>query len=212
MFWEWVFIISFAVILSAFTGIRAFLPLTLTALLAKFNLLSVKSFYNIPFIEFLTDDRVLAFLVIATVIEVVSDKIPAVDNFLDGVYSLLKPVISFVSIYGIFQTLEPWQSAILAITFSLISTSTMMGTKSAVRLASTSTTAGTVNPVISFLEDLFVTIKTLLALLFSWLLPIIAFIVLIFVFILMFVFVKFSLKFLKSKVFLKSRLQKLINP
>lgn len=199
MFWDWVFIISFAIILSAFTGIRAFLPLTITGLLAKFNLLSIKGFYSIPFIGFITDDKVLAFLVVATVIEVISDKVPAVDNFLDGVYSFLKPVISFVSVYGIFQGLEPWQSAIVAITFSLVSTSTMMGTKGVVRLASTSTTAGTMNPVISFLEDMFVTVKILLALIFSWLLPIIAFIVLIFVFILISVFVKFSFRFLKSQ-------------
>lgn len=195
---DWVFIVSFAIILAAFTGIRAFLPITITAIFAKFNLISIKAFYNIPFIDFITDDRVLAFLVIATIIEILFDKIPAVDNFLDGVYTFLKPLISFVAVYGIFYNLEPWQASIVAITFSLISNSTMMGTKNIVRLTSTATTAGTANPFISLLEDILVSIKTSLSLIVSWLLPIIAVLSLIITVGLIIIFFKVSGKVLEK--------------
>lgn len=183
---EYFFIISFAIVLAASTGIRAFLPITITALLAKFNLIALKDLYSTPFIQYITDDRVLLFLILATVIEILSDKIPAIDNFLDGVYTVIKPVIAFLSSYAVISAnLEPWQNMIISITLALSTTSVSMGTKGVVRLASTTTTAGTANPIISFIEDILVSIKILLSTLILWILPIMAFmsILLTFVFV-----------------------------
>lgn len=173
---EYLFIISFAIVLAASTGIRAFLPITITAFLAKFNLIAIKDLYSTPFIQYITDDRVLLFLILATVIEILSDKIPAVDNFLDGVYTVIKPVIAFFTSYAVISAnLEPWQNAIIAITLALSTTSVSMGLKGTVRLASTTTTAGTLNTIISFVEDILVSVKILLSMIFIWILPIMAF-------------------------------------
>lgn len=180
---EWIFIISFAIVLAASTGIRAFLPLTITAILAKLNIFVIP--IDSSFINFVTDDRVLAFLIIATVIEIISDKIPAVDNFLDVVYTIVKPLISFISSYSI-MNMEPWQSTIVSITLALMATSVSMGTKAAVRFTSTSSTAGVFNPLISILEDLLVIFKMTISIVFYIVLPIIAIFVIFLVFYLTF--------------------------
>lgn len=180
---EWIFIISFAIVLAASTGIRAFLPLTITAILAKLNIFVIP--IDSSFINFVTDDRVLAFLIIATVIEIISDKIPAVDNFLDVVYNIVKPLISFISSYSIIN-MEPWQSTIVSITLALMATSVSMGTKAAVRFTSTSSTAGIFNPLISILEDLLVIFKMTISIVFYIVLPIIAIFVIFLVFYLTF--------------------------
>jgi hypothetical protein len=86
-FFDIIFIISFAIILSSLTGLRTFLPITTFSILAKFNLIQLK-IYNTPFYNFITDDRVLLVFLIATVLELLADKIPAIDNFLDSVLIL----------------------------------------------------------------------------------------------------------------------------
>ncbi|MCS7243892.1 MAG: DUF4126 domain-containing protein [Candidatus Calescibacterium sp.] len=199
---EWVFIVSFAIVLSASTGIRAFLPLTITALLAKFEIVSFLQ--TTPFINYITDDRVLYFLIAATVIEILSDKIPALDNFLDGIYFLIKPVLSFVSTYGIFYgSLELWQTVIMSITLTLASTSVSMGTKGTVRLISTTTTSGIANPLVSTIEDLIVIFKMVLGVIFIWTLPVLALISVIFTIFLVFVVLKI-VKFENLKAFFEN--------
>ncbi len=198
---DWLFIISFAIVLAAFTGIRAFLPITIIGIFSKLNIVPIDNFNYIPFINYITDDRVLAFLIISTIIEILSDKIPAVDNFLDGVYTFLKPVVSFISVYGIACFgFEPWQVAIISITMSLISLG-VSTTKGAIRVASTTGSLGLANPFISILEDIFVTIKMILSILFSWLLPIISFLVIIGLIFITIWFFKVGRKVFNRKVF-----------
>lgn len=193
---EWIFIISFAIVLASATGLRAFLPLTIVSIMAKLNLVTIPA--SSHFITFITDDRVLIFLICATVIEILSDKIPVVDNFLDGVYSFVKPILSLISSFGIvFSKLEFWQAAIIAITLSFVSTSTAMVTKGVVRLTSSATTGGTANPFVSLIEDILVTIKMVLSIIFIWLLPILAILVILTSSILGFTIFKIGYRILK---------------
>jgi hypothetical protein len=162
-----IFIISFAIILSSLTGLRTFLPITTFSILAKFNLIQLK-IYNTPFYNFITDDRVLLVFLIATVLELLADKIPAIDNFLDSVLIFIKPLFAFMLNYNLLNSLNlsDWQLFLLSFSLSLFLTGSVTASKNVIRLTSTTTTVGTFNIFISFLEDLFVIIKTMLSGLF----------------------------------------------
>ncbi len=162
-----IFIICFAIVLSALTGLRTFLPITTFSILAKFNLIKL-NIYNTSFYNFITDDRVLLVFIIATILELLSDKIPAIDNFLDNVLIFIKPIFSFILNYNLLNSLNlsEWQLFLISFSLSLFLTSSITTSKNVIRLTSTTTTLGTFNIFISFLEDLLVIIKTVLSALF----------------------------------------------
>jgi len=175
-----IFIISFAIILSSLTGLRTFLPITTFSILAKFNLIQLK-IYNTPFYNFITDDRVLLVFLIATVLELLADKIPAIDNFLDSVLTFIKPLFAFILNYNLLNSLNlsDWQLFLLSFSLSLFLTGSVTNSKNVIRLTSTTTTVGTFNIFISFIEDLFVIIKTMLSGLFVLFSVIFAFVVIV---------------------------------
>lgn len=175
-----IFIISFAIILSSLTGLRTFLPITTFSILTKFNLIQLK-IYNTPFYNFITDDRVLLVFLIATILELLADKIPAVDNFLDSVLTFIKPLFAFILNYNLLNNLNlsDWQLFLLSFSLSLFLTGSVTTSKNFIRLTSTTTTVGTFNIFISFLEDLFVIIKTMLSGLFVLFSVIFAFVVIV---------------------------------
>jgi hypothetical protein len=162
-----IFIIAFAIILASLTGLRTFLPITTFSILTKFNLIQLK-IYNTPFFNFITDDRVLLVFLIATILELLADKIPAIDNFLDSVLIFIKPLFAFILNYNLLNSLNlsDWQLFLLSFSLSLFLTGSVTASKNVIRLTSTTTTVGTFNIFISFIEDLFVIIKTVLSGLF----------------------------------------------
>jgi hypothetical protein len=190
-----IFIISFAIILSSLTGLRTFLPITTFSILAKFNIIQLK-IYNTPFYNFITDDRVLLVFLIATVLELLADKIPAIDNFLDSVLIFIKPLFAFILNYNLLNSLNlsDWQLFLLSFSLSLFLTGSVTASKNILRLTSTTTTVGTFNIFISFLEDLFVIIKTMLSGLFVLFSVIFAF---VFIVLCSFLFYKVLNKILK---------------
>jgi hypothetical protein len=192
-----IFIISFAIILSSLTGLRTFLPITTFSILAKFNLIQLK-IYNTPFYNFITDDRVLLVFLIATILELLADKIPAIDNFLDSVLTFIKPLFAFILNYNLLNSLNlsDWQLFLLSFSLSLFLTSSVTASKNVIRLTSTTTTVGTFNIFISFLEDLFVIIKTMLSGLFVLFSVIFAF---VFIVLCLFLFYKVLNKILKMR-------------
>jgi hypothetical protein len=192
-----IFIISFAIILSSLTGLRTFLPITTFSILAKFNLIQLK-IYNTPFYNFITDDRVLLVFLIATILELLADKIPAIDNFLDSVLIFIKPLFAFILNYNLLNSLNlsDWQLFLLSFSLSLFLTGSVTASKNVIRLTSTTTTVGTFNIFISFLEDLFVIIKTMLSGLFVLFSVIFAF---VFIVLCSFLFYKVLNKILKMR-------------
>jgi len=159
-----IFIVSFAVILASLTGLRTFLPITTFSILAKFNLIKI-NIYNSTFYNFITDDRVILVFLIATILELLADKIPALDNFLDNVLIFIKPIFSFILNYNLLNSLNlsDWQLFLISLSLSLFLTGSMSASKNVIRLTSTASTLGTFNIFISFLEDLVVIIKTVLS-------------------------------------------------
>ena len=78
--------ISLAIGLAACAGLRAWLPLLLVGGLARAGVLSLGTSFG-----FLASNRALILFGVATAIEIVGDKVPAVDHALDMLSTVLRP-------------------------------------------------------------------------------------------------------------------------
>jgi uncharacterized membrane protein len=110
--------------LSASTGLNTFLPLLLLGAAAKFGIADISLGDKF---SWLSSDVALIVLIIASIVEIVADKFPAVDHFLDSIGTFARPIAGAVAAASVLTD----------------------GT----RVASTATTFGCANPVISLLED-----------------------------------------------------------
>ncbi|MEZ4647188.1 MAG: DUF4126 domain-containing protein [Candidatus Eisenbacteria bacterium] len=133
--------------LAAAAGIRAFLPLLAVSIGARLGLIDLN-----PGLEFLSTDLALIALIVATVVEIGSDKIPIVDNMLDVVSTFLRPIAGFVAAMAMFGDLPQPVAVAVALVMAVVSLGTQVGRAKA-RLGSTATTGGLANPVLSTAED-----------------------------------------------------------
>jgi hypothetical protein len=141
--------LALGIALAASAGLRAWLPLLLAGALARLGVLDLgRSF------QFLASNKALVVLGIATVIELVGDKIPAVDHALDAIGTLLRPAVGALLAASVIGTVtDPLTSLVLGTAVGAPSALIPHALKSAVRAASTATTGGLANPVLSFVED-----------------------------------------------------------
>jgi uncharacterized membrane protein len=136
--------------LSASTGLNTFLPLLLLGAAAKFGIADISLGDKF---SWLSSDVALIVLIIASIVEIVADKFPAVDHFLDSIGTFARPIAGAVAAASVLTDVEPTTAAIVGL---IIGGPTSFGfhtLKAGTRVASTATTFGCANPVISLLED-----------------------------------------------------------
>jgi hypothetical protein len=105
---------------------------------------------------------VIGVLVVLLVIEVLVDKVPAVDSINDAVQTFIRPVagaVLFASSAGVISDAHP----VLALICGLLVAGGVHAAKATVRPIVTGTTAGTLNPVVSTLEDVISLVMAILA-------------------------------------------------
>ena len=124
--------LALAIALAASAGLRAWLPLLLAGGLSRLGVLDLGSSF-----QFLGSNKALVLFGVATAIELVGDKIPAVDHALDVIGTPLRPAAG----------------ALLAASVGAPSALVPHAAKAALRAASTTVTGGLANPVLSFAED-----------------------------------------------------------
>ncbi len=146
--------------LSAATGLNAYLPLLIVGLLARYtDLITLKAPWDT-----LTNPWVLGVLVILLAIEVVVDKIPAVDSVNDTIQTIIRPVagaILFAASANVISEMSP----VLGMICGLLMAGGVHAAKATVRPVITATTAGIGNPVVSTIEDVISGTTTLVAVL-----------------------------------------------
>ncbi len=138
-----------AIALAACAGVRAWLPLLLAGGLHRAGLLQLGASF-----DFLGSNRALAIFAVATVLEIVGDKIPAVDHGLDALSTVLRPLAGAMlaaSVLGRFT--DPLTALALGVAVGAPTAIVPHVAKSGLRALSTTLTAGLANPVISLLED-----------------------------------------------------------
>jgi hypothetical protein len=153
--------VAMAIALSACAGLRAWLPLLLTGGLVRAGVIEIG-----PSFGFIASNRALILFGLASVIEIVADKAPAVDHALDVLGTVLRPVAGTVlaaSVFGSFA--DPVTAVALGVAVGAPTALVPHAGKSLLRAASSALTAGVANPVISFLEDLIAVALFLLAVL-----------------------------------------------
>lgn len=136
--------------LSASTGLNTFLPLLLLSAAARFNIAGIELGSKF---EWLTSDAAMITLIIACVIELVADKIPAVDHFLDSAGTFVRPVAGALASASVLTGIDPVVAAIVGIIVGAPTSLGMHTLKAGTRVASTATTFGCANPVLSIIED-----------------------------------------------------------
>jgi len=141
--------ISLAIGLAACAGLRAWLPLFLAGALARGGVLTLGSSFG-----FLASNRALILFGVATVIEIVADKVPAVDHALDMLSTVLRPAAgSLLAASVMWEIHDPLTALALGVAVGAPSALVPHAAKSVLRAASTTLTGGLANPVISVAED-----------------------------------------------------------
>ena len=138
-----------AIALAASAGLRAWLPLLLAGGLARLGVLDLGSSF-----QFLASNKALVLFGVATAIELVGDKIPAVDHALDVIGTPLRPLAGAVLAASVLGTVtDPLTSVVLGTAVGAPSALVPHAAKSALRATSTAVTGGFANPVLSLIED-----------------------------------------------------------
>jgi hypothetical protein len=135
------------VAIAAACGLRAFLPLLALGLAARAHWIHLT-----PQVQWLESEHALWALAAATVLEVLGDKVPVVDHFLDAVGTVVRPLAAALGSYALLvQWPAPW-GALVAMALGAVALS-VHGLKAKVRVGSSVVTLGSANPLLSVAED-----------------------------------------------------------
>jgi len=141
--------LALAIALAASAGLRAWLPLLLAGGLARLGVLDLG-----PTFGFLASNEALVLFGVATVVELVGDKVPAVDHALDVIGTPLRPAAGALLAASVLGTVsDPLTALVLGTAVGAPSALVPHAAKAALRTVSTTLTGGLANPVLSFLED-----------------------------------------------------------
>jgi hypothetical protein len=156
---------ALGVVLAATAGLRAFLPVFSASLMALLTDLPLPA--NLGWLE--RPQTVLIFGV-ATLLEILGDKIPVVDHALDSVQVLTKPVLAVLAATPFLYQLSPEYSVAIGILLGAPLALGVHSAKATARLGSTATTAGMGNPFLSIAED----VAAIAAIILGFLAPLLA--------------------------------------
>ena len=141
--------------LSAAAGLNAYIPLLVVALLARFT-----PFVTLPAeYAWMTRWWAIGTVAVLLAIEVVVDKVPAVDTVNDAVQTVISPLsggLTFAAMQGAEQLDQsawmaerPWMGVILGVVVALL----VHSGKAVARPIANTGSAGTAAPVLSTMED-----------------------------------------------------------
>ena len=146
--------------LSTAAGLNAYIPLLIVGLLDRYtNLITLSAPYDT-----ISNPWVLLVVALLALIDLVGDKIPAVDHMFHAAGVVIHPVagaILFMATTGNAGEISPVLAAICGVLLAGVT----HGARATIRPVATATTAGIANPVLSTIEDVGSFILSLLAIL-----------------------------------------------
>jgi len=156
--------------LAASTGLRTFLPLLMLALAARFELFGVELSQNMAW---LGGDAAVWSLAVAAALEFVGDKVPAIDHALNAVGFVTRPLAAIVAAYAVFADADPVIAAVAAVIIGAPTALAFNAAQGGARVASTATTGGLGNPLVSLVEDVLAVATVLIAFVLPLLIPVV---------------------------------------
>ena len=133
--------------LAASVGFRIFVPLFALSLASFYGVIPLNETW-----EWIGSSTAILILGIATIVEILAYFIPWLDNLLDTIAIPLAAVAGTAVMVATVSNLDPTITWALAIIAGGGTATAIKGSTSTTRLASTATTAGIANPVISTVE------------------------------------------------------------
>ena len=142
--------IALGIALAACAGLRAWLPLLATGVAVRFGVMPLGDSFR-----FLGSNTALLVFSIATVIEILGDKIPAVDHALDALSTFLKPVAGMVLAASVLWTVnDPIVALALGVMVGAPSALVPHAAKATLRGVLSPLTLGLAAPILSVIEDI----------------------------------------------------------
>lgn len=166
----WVLPVLLGLGLASATGLRTFLPLLMLALAAKFGLFGVELNDQMAW---LGSWGAISALGLAASFEFAGDKIPAVDHALSVVGAFTRPIAGALAAASVFHGVDPATAAIAGIIVGAPTAFAFNAAQGGTRLASTATTGGLGNPVLSFIEDALAFLTVMIAFVLPLLIPVV---------------------------------------
>jgi uncharacterized membrane protein len=157
--------------LAASTGLNTFLPLLMLAAAAHFKVFDVQNILNGSF-AWVASGGALTALALAAVVEIVGDKIPAVDHLLDGFGTVARPAVGAFAAASVFTNADPAMAALAGLVIGAPTALGFHAAKAGTRATSSATTLGVANPILSTIEDIAAIVLTLVGLVAPVLVPV----------------------------------------
>lgn len=155
--------------LAASCGFRTFLPLLMMGIATRMHFGGVSLNEHLAWVA---STPSLVALGCATLAEFAADKIPIVDHGLHAIGAFARPAAGALAAAAAFHHADPTTTAVAGLILGAPTALAVHTGVAGARLASTATTAGLGNPVLSFLEDLAAFFGTAAALLAPLLVPV----------------------------------------
>lgn len=146
--------------LAVAAGLNAYIPLLVAGLLIQFDVVSFGDPYDL-----LGSPAALVIVGVLLVVEIVADKVPAVDSVNDVIQTVIRPASGAVLFAGAATGVDPQWSQALALVLGLVTAGTVHAAKATARPVVNVGTAGLGAPVVSTVEDGFSVSLALAALL-----------------------------------------------
>lgn len=156
---------AFGVVLAATAGLRAFLPVFSASLAAWLTDLPLPDG-----LAWLDKPQTVLIFGVATLLEILGDKVPLVDHLLDGVQVLTKPALGVLAATPFLYQLSPEYSVGIGILLGAPLALGVHSAKATARVGSTATTGGVANPLLSIAED----VAAVVAIIVGFLAPLLA--------------------------------------
>jgi hypothetical protein len=118
--------------------------------------------------RFFATTPVLIVVAVLYLVEFAADKVPAVDHVWDVIHTLVRPVAGALIGWAAVSDRIPHGVVILASIIAGGAALSAHATKATIRAASTLTTAGLGNPVLSLMEDAFAFVNAIVVIVLPW--------------------------------------------
>jgi Domain of unknown function (DUF4126) len=145
--------------LAGAAGLNAYIPLLVVGVLARLDVVSLDAPYDV-----LASTPVLVAVGVLLLVEVLADKVPAVDSLNDVIGTVVRPLagaLLFAGSLGVLTDLPPWVGAVAG----LLTAGGVHATKATARPALNVASGGAAAPVVSTVEDVVSAVASVLAVL-----------------------------------------------
>lgn len=157
-------------------GVNAYATLLVFGLLSRWK----PGMFDRELATFFSSTPVLITLAVLYAIEFFADKIPAIDHAWDAVHTFIRPAAGALVAWAASSPEVPRSWVIIVSVIAGIGALTTHTAKATLRAASTTTTAGVANPVLSLIEDVFAIVNAVLAIFLPWIVAVVLLLVTIF--------------------------------